>query len=76
METTTLSEAAQAILRRRLVGEWVAITEDNKPFYRELAAAGLMYPVSGFAHGPESKFRFSEAGWALRPTVELLVESP
>ncbi len=38
----------------------------NREAYRELAAAGLMYPVSTFAHGPESLFRFTEEGWRRR----------
>lgn len=56
---TNLSAEALTILRRRWAEEWVAVTESNKPHYRELAAAGLMYPVSGFAYGPESNFRFT-----------------
>jgi hypothetical protein len=68
-EPTTLSEAALTILRRRWAQEWVEVTEQTKPLYRELAAAGLMYPVSGFTHGPEANFRFTEAGWALRLSV-------
>ncbi len=75
MNTTTLSAEALSLLRRRWAGEWVAVTEDNKPFHRELAAAGLMYPLSGFAHGPESNFRFTEAGWSLRETLAPPVES-
>jgi hypothetical protein len=69
METLNLSAEAMTILRRRWAQEWVAVTEENKPFYRELAAAGLMYPVSGFAHGPESNFRFTEIGWNLRENL-------
>jgi hypothetical protein len=69
MDTTTLSEAALSLLRRRLAGEWVGVTEANKPLYRELAAAGLMYPISTFTRGPEGHFRFSEEGWAMRPSV-------
>ncbi len=71
----TLSEAALALIRRRWAGKWVAVTEESKPHNRELADAGLMYPVSGFAHGPESNFRFTEEGWALRPTAAPQAES-
>lgn len=67
-EIVRLSEAALALFHRRLAGERVQVTADNKPLYRELAAAGLMYPVSGFTHGPEANFRFTEAGWAMRPS--------
>lgn len=40
--------------------------EETLAGYRELAAAGMMYPVSGFAHGEESSFRLSDEGWARR----------
>src|SRR4051794_31248039 len=65
--TINLSDAALALLRRRLSGEWVEVNEETRPIYRELVASGLMYAVSGFTHGPEANFRFTEAGWALRP---------
>jgi hypothetical protein len=34
--------------------------------YRELVAAGLMDPVSSFAHGPESHFRLTKAAFCRR----------
>jgi hypothetical protein len=67
-DTIALSEAALALLRRRIAGEWVEVTVESKPLYRELAAAGLMDPVSGFTRGPEANFRLTEAGWAMRPS--------
>jgi hypothetical protein len=66
MQTNTLSESALALLRRRLNRERVEVTEETRPLYRELASAGLMYPVSGFTNGPEANFRFTDEGWALR----------
>jgi hypothetical protein len=66
METLSLSAEALSILRRRWTQEWVEVNDQTRPLYRELAAAGLMYPVSGFTRGPEANFRFTEEGWALR----------
>jgi len=66
METLNLSAEALFLLRRRWTQEWVEVNDQTKPSYRELAAAGLMYPVSGFTHGPEANFRFTEEGWAMR----------
>jgi hypothetical protein len=65
MQTITLSESALSLLRRRLAGD-DEVTEANRPFYRELAAAGIMIPVSTWAGGPESVFRFTEEGWTRR----------
>ena len=69
MPTTTLSEAAQALLRRRLAGERVDVTEQTRPLYRELVEAGLMIPLHTFALGPESAYRLSEAACDLRDGV-------
>jgi hypothetical protein len=66
MQSNTLSDAARDLLRRRLAGEWVGVTEENRPLYRELMAAGLMYPVSTFLHGREGYFRPTDAACALR----------
>ena len=65
-ETITLSEAALALLRRRVDREPVEVTPENLDAHRELAAAGIMVPVSGFVGGPESSFRFTEEGWGRR----------
>jgi hypothetical protein len=50
--------------------------EETRTAYRELVAAGLMYPVSGFASGPESHYRITEEAWHcrsdLRPQVARL----
>jgi hypothetical protein len=66
METLNLSVEAAALFRRRLADEWVAVTPGTLTLYRELAAAGLMDPISGFTRGPEANFRLSEQGWARR----------
>jgi hypothetical protein len=60
-----LSDAARELLRRRLAGER-EVTDANRPLYRELVAARIMYPVSTWAGGPESAFRFTPAGWERR----------
>jgi hypothetical protein len=60
-----LSGAARELLRRRLAGDR-KVTDANRPLYRELVAARIMYPVSTWAGGPESAFRFTPAGWERR----------
>jgi hypothetical protein len=42
------------------------VTDANRPLYRELVAARIMYPVSTWVSGPESVFRFTRAGWERR----------
>lgn len=59
---TTLSEAASALLRRRLAGERVPITAETRPHYRELVAAGLVIPLHTMTGGDESAYRLTEAG--------------
>jgi hypothetical protein len=66
----TLSEAALALLRFRVEGGNREVNESNLEAYRELARAGIMYPVSGFISGPEYLFRWTDEGWARR--LELL----
>ncbi len=51
MPVIVLSEAAQALLHRRLAGELVHVTEATRPLYRELVAAGMMMPLHTFALG-------------------------
>ncbi len=60
-----LSEAARELLRRRLAGDR-EVTDANRPLYRELVAARIMYPVSTWVGGSESVFRFTHAGWERR----------
>ena len=60
-----LSVAARELLRRRLAGD-EEVTDANRPLYRELVTARIMYPVSTWVGGPESVFRFTRAGWQRR----------
>ncbi len=62
---SNLSDAARELLRRRLAGGR-EVTDANRPLYRELVAARIMYPVSTWVNGPESVFRFTRAGWERR----------
>ena len=62
---SNLSKAARELLRRRLAGD-DRVTPENIGAYRELSAAHIMYPVSTWAGGPESVFRFTVAGWERR----------
>ena len=66
MQTTNLSESATALLRRRLAGERVEVTDETRPAYRELAEAGMMIPLHTFLGGNESAYRLTEAACALR----------
>ncbi len=61
-----LSEAARELLGRRVSGEFVPVDETTRPADRELAAAGIMEPLSGFVLGAESSFRFTYHGWNRR----------
>lgn len=70
METTILSDAAMDLLRRLvLTDDRVEVTSENKGCYRELATAGIMYPISGMTRGPEANFRFTDEGWARRHEI-------
>jgi hypothetical protein len=62
---SNLSDGARELLRRRLAGD-DRVTPENLDAYRELSAARIMYPVSTWAGGPESVFRFTLAGWERR----------
>lgn len=64
--TITLSESALDLLRACLTGPDPAVHDGNLEAYRELATAGIMIPVSTFARGPESYFRFTDEGWNRR----------
>jgi hypothetical protein len=69
MKTTSLSEAALALLRRRLAGERVEVTDESRPIYRELVGAGLMIPLHTFALGRESAYRLTDAACDLRQPI-------
>jgi hypothetical protein len=74
-EQTPLSEDARNLLRLHFSGRSLRMgrgamdslpgrtVEETRTAYRELVRAGLMYPVSGFASGPESHYRMTEEAW-------------
>src|SRR5262249_12711196 len=64
-ERVNLSSEARAVLRRHLAGDR-EVTPENLGCYRELAAAGIMYPVGSFIGGWESAFHFTHRGWERR----------
>jgi hypothetical protein len=39
---------------------------ENLECSRELASAGVMFPLSGFVSGEDANFRFTDFGWAMR----------
>jgi hypothetical protein len=63
MSTTTLSEKARALLLRRVSGERVPVTDENRAAYQELVVAGIMIAGHSFSLGRESMYKFTEAGW-------------
>ena len=72
-----LSETALSLMRLRLSGQRVEVTDETRDAYRELAKAGLMIPLHTFTGGDESAYRLTEAGvnyFSSRPA--LLAESP
>ena len=66
MQTITLSPAARALLQRRLEGEWIEVTDESRPLYRELVEVGLMMPLHSYARGKEGTYRLTDAACALR----------
>jgi hypothetical protein len=62
MQTITLSESALSLLRSRVARERVEVTDETRPFYRELVACGLMIPLHTMTGGDESAYRLTEAG--------------
>ena len=72
-ETFALSESAVAVLRFRVKGYRMKVTDRSMAAVRELAAAGIMEPVSGADGNSEADYQFTEDGWARRQ--ELLSEA-
>ena len=72
-ETFALSESAVAVLRFRVKGYQMKVTDRSLEAFRELAAAGIMEPVPGANGKPEADYQFTEHGWARRQ--ELLSEA-
>ena len=64
-----LSENALSLLRACVTGENPHVNPSNLETYRELACAGVLYPVSGFVGGKEASFRFTESGWNRRHEI-------
>ncbi len=58
MSTLTLSESALALLRLRLSGRRVEVTDDNRDAYKELAAAGLAESIHK-PRGRDSHYRLT-----------------
>ena len=69
MQSVPVSEGAHALLRRRLAGERVEVTDETRPLYRELEGAGMMIPLHTFALGRESAYRLTDAACDLRESV-------
>jgi hypothetical protein len=69
MKTAALSADALALFRRHIEHDGIRVDESNLAAHRELAAAGIMYPVSTFARGPEAYFRLTPEGWERRHEV-------
>ena len=57
MKTHALSQAAVDLFRLHVERDGIRVDDANREAPRELAAAGIMYPVSTFARGPEAYFR-------------------
>jgi hypothetical protein len=71
---TNLSSEALALLHDCVNAESnPRVNATNRAAYRELAAVGIMDPVSTFRSGPESVFRFTESGW--RNRLEILART-
>jgi hypothetical protein len=69
MPTIALSEAALALFRLHIERDGIRVDDANREAHRELAAAGIMYPVSTFARGPEAYFRLTKDGWNRRHEI-------
>jgi hypothetical protein len=66
---TNLSTKALALLHACATGDNPHVDASNIEAYRELVAAGVMYPVSGMFRGPEANFRFTAEGWRDRHEI-------
>ena len=63
------SAEALSLLRRRLAGERVEVTDETRPLYRKLVCAGLMIRLHTFALGRESAYRLTEAACECYETI-------
>jgi hypothetical protein len=64
-----LSNEALSQMRLHMEEDGIRVDDANREAYRELARAGIMYPVSTFARGPEAYFRFTPEGWDRRHEI-------
>ena len=62
------------MLLRIATGERVEITEGNRPAFRELAEARIIYLMHTFTRGAESGYRFTLLGWEQRFELSRLRE--
>jgi hypothetical protein len=76
MQTTTLSDAALAVLRLHVQRDNIRIDDSNREAHRELARAGLMEAVHTFALGRESRYRFTKEGRDMAIGLSIPVPSP
>jgi hypothetical protein len=65
-DASHLSEAARDLLRRISSGERVEVVGENRPAFRELAAARIVILGHSFTGGDESIYRFTYWGHKLR----------
>ena len=63
MPTITLSATAESLLRALVGPGRVDVTPENQEAFREWTRAGIVVPISTFARGEESYYRFTEEGW-------------
>jgi hypothetical protein len=64
-DASHLSGAARELLRR-LIAARVEVTPENRPAFRELAAARIILLGHSFAGGPDSSYRWTYHGWHRR----------
>lgn len=66
MKTHALSQAAVDLFRLHIEQDGIRVDDANREAHRELAAAGILYPVSTFRRGPEAYYRMTREGWLRR----------
>ncbi len=64
-DASRLSGASRELLRQ-LIADRVEVTPENRPAFRELAAAKIILLGGSFAGGPESYYRWTYWGWHRR----------
>ena len=65
-DASSLSKAARDLLRRIATEGYIEVTTENRPIFRELAAARIVMLMHTFARGDESDYRFTYFGWRQR----------